>query len=127
MRGAIREKFFEEWGLCIFTDRHPIFVPIRFQLDRNVGRWYTKKAVEKKGVDNTMPEQGVMTASQVADYLGVSTQAVYRLSQQGKIPAQKVGRVWRYPKAAVDEWLHGFPRTRAVAKRRVPSGATSYR
>ena len=30
---------------------------------------------------------------------------VYRLAQEGKIPATKVGNQWRFQKKKIDEWL----------------------
>jgi len=47
----------------------------------------------------------LMTVSEVADYLRVTEKTIYRLLKQGKIPAVKVGRQWRFEKAKIDEWL----------------------
>ena len=48
----------------------------------------------------------LMTVEEVADYLRVTEKTIYRLLKQGKIPAVKVGRQWRFEKAKIDEWLH---------------------
>ncbi len=45
------------------------------------------------------------TVKEVAVYLGVSEATIYRLSQKGKIPAQKVGGQWRYSKEEIDSWM----------------------
>ena len=47
----------------------------------------------------------VMTIGELAKYLKVSKSTLYKLCQDGKVPGQKVGRHWRFHKAAVDEWL----------------------
>lgn len=47
----------------------------------------------------------LMTMEEVTSYLRVTKTTVYRLLRQGKIPATKVGRQWRFDKAAVDGWL----------------------
>ena len=47
----------------------------------------------------------LMTVGETADYLRVTEKTIYRLLKQGKIPATKVGRQWRFQKAAIDEWL----------------------
>jgi len=47
----------------------------------------------------------LMTLEEVATYLRVTKKTVYRLLKQGKIPASKVGRQWRFDKASIDEWL----------------------
>lgn len=48
----------------------------------------------------------LMTLSEVADYLRVTQKTIYRLLEQGKIPAAKVGRQWRFKKKSIDEWLN---------------------
>jgi len=50
-----------------------------------------------------MPE--LLTVREVADYLRVTQKTVYRLLQQGSIPALKVSHSWRFDKAAIDDWL----------------------
>ena len=49
---------------------------------------------------------GIMTVKEVAEYLRLHESSIYRLSIQGKIPAYKVGRSWRFKKDMIDEWLH---------------------
>lgn len=51
----------------------------------------------------------VMTIAEVAEYLRIPRASVYKLAQQGRIPCQKVGKHWRFHKAALDNWL-GSPR-----------------
>src|SRR3989338_9951347 len=46
-----------------------------------------------------------MTVQDVAKYLQLSTMMIYKLAQEGKIPAVKIGRVWRFEKDAIDLWL----------------------
>ena len=48
----------------------------------------------------------LMTVEELAAYLRVTKKTIYRLLRQGKIPATKVGRQWRFEKARIDEWLH---------------------
>jgi len=50
-----------------------------------------------------MPD--LLTAREVAAYLRLNPATVYRLAQAGEIPAVKVGRVWRFSRALLDEWL----------------------
>lgn len=51
----------------------------------------------------TFPE--VLTIHQAAAYLQVSAHSLYKLSQKGLLPCQKVGKHWRFSKSALDEWL----------------------
>jgi excisionase family DNA binding protein len=46
-----------------------------------------------------------MTLEEVANYLRVTEITIYRLAHQGKIPASKVGKMWRFNKERIDKWL----------------------
>ena len=45
------------------------------------------------------------TIEQIADYLQVSKEKVYKLCQRGKMPASKLGGQWRFDINEVDAWL----------------------
>ena len=42
---------------------------------------------------------------EVADYLQISKENVYKLAQRGRIPASKVGGQWRFKRKRIDDWL----------------------
>jgi len=46
-----------------------------------------------------------LTIEQIADYLQVSREKIYRLCQKGKMPASKVGGQWRFDLKEVDAWV----------------------
>ena len=48
----------------------------------------------------------ILTIKQVADYLKVTERTIYRLAAAKKIPAFKVGGVWRFRKMDIDAWIH---------------------
>jgi excisionase family DNA binding protein len=50
-------------------------------------------------------QSGVLTIEELAAYLKIPKSTLYKLVRDGKIPSQKVGRHWRFRKAAVDQWL----------------------
>ena len=56
-----------------------------------------------------MPE--LMTLQEVAQYLRLSIQTLYKMVEQGRIPALKAGAQWRFRRDEVDEWM----RRRAAA------------
>jgi excisionase family DNA binding protein len=67
---------------------------------------------EELGEHNTKSEYrmtGLMTLEEVADYLHVTRKTVYRLLKAGKMPATRVGRQWRFNRAAVNRWLGERP------------------
>ncbi|NLY02308.1 MAG: helix-turn-helix domain-containing protein [Rhodopirellula sp.] len=49
--------------------------------------------------------EDVFTIDERAAYLKLSKSTLDKLAQDGKIPGQKVGRHWRFPKAVIDRWL----------------------
>ncbi len=46
-----------------------------------------------------------MTLEEVADYLQVSKDTIYRLVQRGEIPASKISNLWRFKREEVDAWM----------------------
>jgi excisionase family DNA binding protein len=49
--------------------------------------------------------QEVLTIKQVAEFLQVSTDIVYRLAASGELQGRKIGRIWRFPKEAIRGYL----------------------
>jgi excisionase family DNA binding protein len=47
----------------------------------------------------------VLTIDQLAEYLKLSKSSLYHLARRGEIPGQKIGRHWRFHKAAIDKLL----------------------
>ncbi|MCF8567592.1 helix-turn-helix domain-containing protein [Alicyclobacillus tolerans] len=47
----------------------------------------------------------IMTISQVAKYLQISEITTYKLVNEGKIPAFKIGRHWRVKKEDLSEFI----------------------
>jgi excisionase family DNA binding protein len=52
-----------------------------------------------------MTDQKLLTLTEISRYLNIHRMTLYRMAQQRKIPASKVGRVWRFRKNRIDEWL----------------------
>ena len=46
-----------------------------------------------------------LTLEQIADYLQVSKEKVYKLCQRRKMPASKLGGQWRFDVREVDAWV----------------------
>lgn len=47
-----------------------------------------------------------MTLEEVAKYLKVKPQTIYTWAQDGKIPAAKLGKEWRFRKPVIDRWFN---------------------
>jgi len=54
-----------------------------------------------------MPD--IMTIEELAGYLRVHKQTIYRLVKQGSVPAIRIGHQWRFEKGPIDEWLRVRP------------------
>jgi excisionase family DNA binding protein len=52
-----------------------------------------------------------LTTEEVLDYLKVNPRTIYRLIRTGELPAVRIGRLWRFKRTDVDDWLE---RQRAV-------------
>jgi len=62
---------------------------------------------QKRHLHMNNPLSEIMTIEDVADYLRIPISSVYKLAQEGKIPAQKVGRHWRFYRPILTQWIAG--------------------
>lgn len=47
----------------------------------------------------------IMTVAEVAEYLRMNPQTVYRRAERGDLPAIRIGRTLRFKRDLLDEWL----------------------
>jgi len=47
----------------------------------------------------------MMTTKELARYLQLHEITVCKYAAEGKIPAIRIGRVWRFDKDAIDKWI----------------------
>lgn len=47
----------------------------------------------------------LMSLEELAKYIGVSNTTVYRYLKQKKLPAIKIGKLWKFRKEKIDAWL----------------------
>jgi excisionase family DNA binding protein len=47
----------------------------------------------------------IMTVEEVAKYLKLQPQTVYKWAQEGQIPGAKLGKEWRFRRQILDEWV----------------------
>jgi excisionase family DNA binding protein len=52
----------------------------------------------------TISDGEILTLVEVASYLKAGKRTVYRLAQNGEIPAFKVGSTWRFRRSELDHW-----------------------
>lgn len=61
-------------------------------------------------------QHDILTVEETAELLRIPLSSVYKLAQQGKIPAQKVGRHWRFHRDTLINWIAGPPITESNFK-----------
>jgi len=54
--------------------------------------------------DQTDPRE-VMNIRQASQYLGISTDTLYKYVYEEKIPAFKLGNRWKFKKTILDQWM----------------------
>jgi len=52
----------------------------------------------------TMQERW-LSVEEIAGHLGVNPETIYKWIERKKLPAHKVGRLWKFKVSQVDEWV----------------------
>ena len=47
----------------------------------------------------------ILTLEEVAAYLRLKPQTIYKWAQEKRIPAAKLGKEWRFRRSVIDRWL----------------------
>jgi excisionase family DNA binding protein len=47
----------------------------------------------------------MMTVNEVAEYLKMNSMTIYRMAQQGRIPASKILGCWRFSRRDIEAWI----------------------
>ena len=47
----------------------------------------------------------IMTTNEIAEYLKLHPITIIKYAKEGKIPATRIGGVWRFDKEAIDQWI----------------------
>lgn len=51
------------------------------------------------------PANDILTLEEVASYLRLTPQTIYKWAQEKRIPGVKLGKEWRFRKSIIDRWL----------------------
>ncbi|MFA6236237.1 MAG: helix-turn-helix domain-containing protein [Bacteriovorax sp.] len=46
-----------------------------------------------------------LSVQEIAHYLGISKETIYRWLDSKKIPAHKIGKQWKFKTVEVDQWI----------------------
>ena len=50
-------------------------------------------------------EERWLSVEEIAAHMGVSKETVYRWLEHGKIPAHRIGKLWKFKASEVDVWV----------------------
>lgn len=61
------------------------------------------------GIEDTRPATGErwLSVDEIALHLGISKETVYRWLEREKIPAHRIGKLWKFRASEVDVWVLG--------------------
>jgi len=51
------------------------------------------------------PPNEILTIDEVAEYLRLTPQTIYKWAQEKRIPAVKLGKEWRFRRSVIDRWF----------------------
>ena len=57
------------------------------------------------GAENLAMAERWLSVGEIAALLGVSTDAVYKWIYRKRMPAHKLGRLWKFLASEVDQWV----------------------
>ena len=59
----------------------------------------------------------ILTVDELQSYLKIPKPTLYALAQNGRIPAAKIGKHWRFRRGEIDEWLKAQQWNRPAVRR----------
>ena len=60
---------------------------------------------EHAGAKCPWDEDRWLSVEQIADYLGINRDTVYKWIERKNMPSHKVGRLWKFKKGQIDDWI----------------------
>jgi excisionase family DNA binding protein len=66
---------------------------------------HCEKTYEAKYEWRRMMEDRWLSVDDIAAYLGIKRDTVYRWISERNMPGHKIGRLWKFQKEEIDEWV----------------------
>jgi excisionase family DNA binding protein len=57
------------------------------------------------GNERRLAPNEILTIDEVAEYLRLTPQTIYKWAQEKRIPAVKLGKEWRFRRSIIDKWF----------------------
>ena len=68
----------------------------------------------------------IVTTKELAKYLRLHEMTICKYAAEGKIPAVRIGGVWRFDKEAIDKWIsEGHKKPQKVKKSKAKAASKS--
>ncbi|MDD2336084.1 MAG: helix-turn-helix domain-containing protein [Geobacteraceae bacterium] len=61
-----------------------------------------------------------LSINEICTYLGVSNDTVYKWIDRHKMPAHRMGRLWKFKRIEVDEWVKAGGASDIVVRQELP-------
>ena len=55
-----------------------------------------------------MMEEKLLSVDDVCEYLGIGRDTIYKWIAAKKLPAYRLGRLWKFKKKEVDKWIERY-------------------
>lgn len=52
-----------------------------------------------------MPNEGILTVKELAEFLKIAEKTAYRFASQGKVLGFKIGSAWRFRRSEITRWI----------------------
>jgi excisionase family DNA binding protein len=72
-----------------------------------IAEGHCETTYEAKWEWRRMMEDRWLSVDEIAAYLGIKRDTVYRWIRERNMPGHKIGRLWKFNKMEVDEWVRG--------------------
>jgi excisionase family DNA binding protein len=69
----------------------------------------------------------IMTTAELAKYLKLHEITICKHAAAGKIPAIRVGRLWRFDKVAIDKWINAGGESPPKAKKKPKAKSSKHK
>lgn len=72
---------------------------------RNIDIQLVSRTTELSDLMESLMEDRWLSVDDVATYLGIRRDTIYKWIDRKRMPAHKVGRLWKFRKADIDQWV----------------------
>jgi len=77
-------------------------------------------AIKLLRLNDSITQGDFLTVEEAAAYLRLNFKTLYRLAKQGKIPVTRVGREWRFSRAALENYVRRHASVSQTSSRCAP-------